>query len=330
MQQPEPVNPLKSQKSLTIQLFRGIAILCVILAHTCPDGIMTVIVRPIVNICVPLCLFLSGYLTKIENRNWPALFKKRIARVFIPYLIWTILYTIQSEDIKRLPYIFLTTGAASHFYYIFVYIQLVLLTPIFGKLAKSKYSYLVWFITPVYLIFYKYIPLLTDVKLGGHAEIICWNLCFGWVAIYYLGLLLGNRIIVKKYSTVFLALFFVISIVLQMGEGYWWLLLGNGNPGSTLKFSSILTAIIFCLLVYVILEQGGFKKCNRFLVLLGDYSFGLYLCHVLVKRLLQMTSLYDSLPYLVNTALVLAISLAICYVGDKLLGARISRWLGFR
>lgn len=203
-----------------------------------------------------------------------------------------------------------------------------MLTPIFGKLAKSKYSYLVWFITPVYLVFYKYIPLLTDVSLGGHAEIICWILSFGWVTFYYLGLLLGNRIIVKKYSMIFLALFFVISIVLQMGEGYWWLLLGNGNPGSTLKFSSILTAIFFSLLVYAILEQGGFKKCNRFLVLLGDYSFGLYLCHVLVKRLLQMTSFYDSLPYLANTALVLSISLGFCYSCHKMLGSKASRWIG--
>lgn len=114
----------RSPKSNTIQLFRGIAIICVILIHTCPNGMSTVIARPIVNIGVPIFLFLSGYLTKIENKNWPTLFKKRIVRVFIPYLIWTILYTIQSGDLKRLPYNILTTGAASHLYYIILYLCL--------------------------------------------------------------------------------------------------------------------------------------------------------------------------------------------------------------
>ena len=159
MQQPVTATPPKGPKSTTIQLFRGVAILGVILSHTCPEGMWSVVCRPLVNICVPLFLFFSGYLTKIENTDWATCFKKRIVRVVIPYLIWTVIYTIQTGDLKRLPVNILTTNAASHLYYIFVYIQFVLLTPMLGKLAKSKYGWLVWFITPVFLLFYKYLPL---------------------------------------------------------------------------------------------------------------------------------------------------------------------------
>jgi surface polysaccharide O-acyltransferase-like enzyme len=289
----------------------------------------TVIARPFVNIGVPIFLFLSGYLTKIENKDWIAFFKKRIIRVLIPYLIWTVLYTIQAGDLSRLLFNLLTTGV-SPLYYIFVYIQFVLLTPVLGKLAQSKYRHLVWFITPIYLIFYKYIPLFTGTPLGGHTFIICWNLCLGWVTIYYLGLLLGNQLIVKRHSMVLLAIFYAVSILLQMGETYGWQMLGEVNSGSALKLSNIVTSVLFLLIIYIILERGGFKNCNRLMVLIGDYSFGLYLSHVVILRALYGTSLYNAMPYIVNSAVVLFISLAICYVGDKLLGARVSRWFGFR
>lgn len=100
MQQPVTATPPKGPKSTTIQLFRGVAILGVILSHTCPEGMWSVACRPLVNICVPLFLFFSGYLTKIENTDWATFFKKRIVRVAIPYLIWTVIYTIQTGDLK--------------------------------------------------------------------------------------------------------------------------------------------------------------------------------------------------------------------------------------
>ena len=319
----------RSPQSNTIQLFRGVAIICVILIHTCPNGLSTVIARPIVNIGVPIFLFLSGYLTKIENRDWTAFFKKRIVRVLIPYLIWILIYTIQSGNLKRLPINLLTTGM-SHLYYIFVYIQFVLLTPVLGKLAKSKYRHLVWIISPVYLLIYKYISMFTGADIGKHAIIICWNLCLGWITFYYLGLLLGNRILVKSYSMVLLIGLYVASVLLQIGETYGWQMLEITNTGSALKLTNLVTGALFLLIVYMILERGGFKNCNRILVLIGNYSFGIYLSHVLFQQLLTSTSFYNALPYVVNSALVLAISLAFCYAGDKLLGAKVSRWFGFR
>ena len=199
-----------------------------------------------------------------------------------------------------------------------------------GKLAKSKYGWLVWFITPVFLLFYKYLPLSHGKDPSGYTEIICRVLCLGWVTIYYLGLVLGNRILVKKYSMTALIALYAASIVLQVGEGYGWLMMGSSNPGSILKFTGIVTAVAFLLIVYTILERGGLKRCNRLLVMIGDYSFGLYLCHVLVMRLLRLTPFYDSLPYLVNSALVLVISLAFCFAAHKILGDKASRWVGIR
>lgn len=79
-----------------IQVLRALAIIAVVMIHTTPHGIPQVVCRPFVNFSVATFLFLSGYLTKIENANWFAFYKKRILRVFIPYLIWTIIYSLSS------------------------------------------------------------------------------------------------------------------------------------------------------------------------------------------------------------------------------------------
>ena len=330
MQPSTTASTTQSPRNDVIQWFRAIAIIAVIIAHTCPAGMWTVVVRPVVNICVPVFLFLSGYLTKVDGRDWGAFYKKRIVRVIIPYLIWTVIYTIDQGNLAKLPNNILMASSASHMYYILVYIQFVLLTPALAALAKSRYHYLGWFVAPVFLIFYKYVPLMGGYQLTAYAGIACWNACLGWFTFYYLGIMLGNRIIEKRYSLRVLVVLYIASVLLQMGETYAWLQVGASNPGGVLKISGLLTGALFSLIVYTVLQQGRFEVKSRFMLLVGEYSFGIYLCHVLFIRLLKLTPFYESTPFLVIAVLVLALSLGLCYLGNKLLGERISRWLGFK
>jgi fucose 4-O-acetylase-like acetyltransferase len=62
--------------------------------HTTPLGTCQAVCRPVINFSVATFLFISGYLTKTENDNWGNFCKKRIIRVLIPYVIWTVLYTL--------------------------------------------------------------------------------------------------------------------------------------------------------------------------------------------------------------------------------------------
>lgn len=72
------------KRNITIQYLRAFAIIAVVLIHTCPSGNWQVVCRPFINFSVATFLFLSGYLTKCENEDWTAFFKKRILRVIIP------------------------------------------------------------------------------------------------------------------------------------------------------------------------------------------------------------------------------------------------------
>ena len=89
--------------------------------------------------------------------------------------------------------------------------------------------------------------------------------------------ILGNRIIEKNYSLKTLALLYIFSIVLQIAEGYGWLTLGETNCGTQLKLTFFLTSSLFLLIAYAILKSDRFDIKNKFLRMLGDYSFGIYL-----------------------------------------------------
>ena len=314
------------QKNNTIQLIRALAIIAVVMIHMTPSGMYQVFCRPFINYAVATFLFLSGFLTKIDNDNWISFYKKRIKRVLIPFLIWTVLYTLSSKNIGKLPNNLITAKAAAPLYYIFVYIQFVLLTPYMSKLAKSKYCHLGWLIAPVSVIVFKYYWLLTGTQLNSYINLIWVDSCLGWFTFYYLGLLLGNGIIKKEYSLKVLTLLYIVSIIIQMAEGYGWLLLGEVNCGSQVKLSSYLTSSLFLLIIYSILQKGCEYR-NSLIRVIGDYSFGIYLCHIMVLR--YVTILY-AVPYPINSVIVVLLSLLICYIGDRFCGGKVSKVIGFR
>lgn len=314
-----------------VQVFRALALIAVVVAHTTPLGEYQAFCRPFLNFSVGMFIFLSGYLTKTENDNWSAFYRKRIVRVLIPYVIWTVLYTLDSRQLGDLLTNLLNAKACYHLYYIFVYIQFVLLTPLLGRLAKSRYQFLGWLITPVSFIIFKYYWLLTGQTLNPTVALIWSDACLGWFTFYYLGLILGNRIIEKSYSLKTLSLLYILSIVLQTAEGYGWLMLREMNCGTQFKLTSLLTSVLFMLIAYEILKSGRYDIKNKFLCMLGDYSFGIYLCHLMIMHnLILHVPAYNSIPYPVTSVIILLLSFGCCYIVSKVCGERVSRWLGLK
>lgn len=318
------------QKNDKIQVLRGLAIIAVVLIHTCPGGMWQVICRPFLNFAVAMFLFLSGYLTKSENDNWADFFKKRIMRVIIPYIIWTVIYSIPHFTFKGLAVNLITTWAAPTLYYIFVYIQFVLLTPIIGKLAKSKWQWIGWIIAPISIIVFKYYWLLSGQTLNQYVS-TAWGLsCLGWFTYYYLGLVLGNSLLKHPLNSRVALALLLVSLPVQMAEGYGLMLMGNYNYGSQMKMSVFLTSSMFLLLAYYWLVDDRYTPRTRILSFLGDWSFGIYLSHMVVIRILNLIPFCNSIPFPVNSAIVLVISAAGVYFGGKICGKRISRYIGLR
>lgn len=277
---------LNLQRNDRVQLLRAISIIAVVLIHTSPHGVLQPLSRPFINFAVATFFFLSGYLTCIENDNWGKFFKKRILRVLIPYVIWTVLYCIVKKawSLDQLLYNLVTAKASVMFYFILIYIQFVLLTPLIGKLAKSRYRWMGWCIAPIATLVFRYYPLLSGSEYPTMIKIMMGNCCLTWFTFYYLGILLGNGIWARKDKLSLLAVLYGLSLLLQ------W----------------------------------------RTLKRIGDYSFGIFFSHMLIKQALSYFPYYSHLPFVANSVVIIFFSFILVYSGDKLFGMPYSKWLGLR
>lgn len=319
-----------SMKDEKIQVLRAIALIAVVMIHTCPYGLEQVVCRPFLNFAVPLFLFISAYLTKEQHDSWISLYKRRILRVFIPYVIWTFIYTLPSSGIFPYAYNLITTRSCYALYYIFVYIQLVLLTPLLFKLARSPYHWVGWLVTPISIFAFKYAGYIWGIELNGIISIF-WSISFlGWFSFYYMGICLRVKDASRFSNAKLISVLLFISILLQCGEGYLLLNLGIGNCGSALKLTSLLTNSLFILLFWIALQKNSIKFNAQYLVIIGNYSFGIYLLHPLVLKFIRKWYFYHNIPFVFNSALVLFISLSICYLVSKVFGSKVTQCLGIK
>ena len=178
------------------------------------------------------------------------------------------------------------------------------------------------------MILFKYIPVFGNIQLGKHIELFWNDACLGWFTFYYLGLILGNRVMDRQFNIRNLAVLYCASLLLQMAEGYLWFTVDPAGCGSQLKLSSILSSSIFMLIIYCVLNRGSNEPKRRLLYTIGDYSFGIYLVHMMILKAMETLDFYSVIPYPITSLIVLFVSLIFCYISSAVLGKKASRWAG--
>lgn len=322
------MDTIQSQK---VQVLRGIAIIGVVLIHTTWGGYWQVVFRPFVNYSVALFLFISGFLTKVTNDNWSSFYSKRVLRVLLPFLLWTLIYTLPSTNLKDYLEHILFANATPHLYYLFVYIQFVLLTPLLGRLALSKHRWIGFLIAPVSIIGYTYVNLVFGVQPNWLISNLWAISALGWFGFYYLGLLLGNGLMTINIKWQTLILLYGLTILLQIGEGYvWYIFYGMGTCGTQLKLTSLLTSSIALFAAYKYILDSKMSQTPIVLKKIGDFSFGIYLSHELLLMLLSNhTTWYSEIHFVLNAVIILTLSFVLVATVRRLVGERVSRWIGF-
>ncbi len=308
-------------QSKHIQVLRGIAIVAVVFIHNTPIGLPQVFIRPFLNFCVGMFLFLSGFLS--SNKSWKP--KKRILKVLVPYAIWTFIYVCASNlsSLSEIPFdylkSFLLGDSAAIMYYIFIYCQFTLLIPIIEKLANSKYKYLGFIISPIEIILMRSLPLILGYEINIYLEKIIGLSCLGWFTYFYLGYLIGNKKIIVNYRKNVLISLLIITILAQFLEGYYYYSLGEVNCGSQLKISTLFSGAIFALLGYNYINSEKLRNYKS-LHVLGDYSFGIYFSHLAVMSVFSFVPYYSKyVIYPFNAIFTIIVSLVLCYIGKKIL-----------
>ena len=181
MQSTKENNTAQNKKIL---ILRAVAIIAVVMIHTGPRGMSTIVIRPFINFAVALFIFLSGYMTPIRIEKLGDFYRKRLIRTIVPYILWTLIFAYIYGSWDRLGFNLLTANGSGAMYYMFVYMQFVLLTPLIGKLAVSKWNWTGWLIAPVFTIIFEYLPRFAGLPMGTFMSIgesINW---FVWFTYY--------------------------------------------------------------------------------------------------------------------------------------------------
>lgn len=274
-------------KNSKIQIIRAILALFVILIHTLPNNEeLRIILRPVLNISVAGFIFLSGFLTKLDLET-KVFYKKRILTVLVPYLIFSVLYSIPEimhlnllDSLKLLAKNVITSEGKYHLYYLVVYIQLVLITPLLVKIVKQKNKILdvtILLIQPLFIACV-YLGIISNNIL----KIAPWYVIVfpAWLSYYYLGLVVGNRVKSVKASGVLLLAAFVLSSIFQITETLIW---KKGGAISDIYYTQLrITALVQNIPGMLLLAKIAMSKKRitaRLLERVGDASFGIYLLH---------------------------------------------------
>lgn len=318
-----------------IQILRAIAIIAVILIHTVPNNHFIIYIRPFINYAVALFIFLSGYLTKINIDNISKFYKKRLSRVLIPYIIWSILYTLATSNEFSINLFFklikniLTTKGCYTFYYIAVYVQLVLITPFLGKIINSKFKWIGWLIQPTFIFMIRYVFVYLGITIESP-----WNGYFfiSWFSYYYLGILLGNNIIKLSLHKKKFLIIYLITLIVQVIEGFiWYNFFDNIDIAiSQIKISTMISSMVFLILCYFYIIDNKLinNQVNNILNYVGNNAFGIYLCHPAILIVLNKFQLYKNIPFPISSIIIISISLVFILLGRKIVGKKISKYIG--
>ncbi|MCR4688947.1 MAG: acyltransferase [Saccharofermentans sp.] len=311
---------MTDNSSYKIQLLRGLAIMAVVAIHNTPSGLAQICISPFINFAVGMFLFLSGMLSCASRWN-PG---KRIKKVLIPYLIWTMVYVIM-EDIKTpllIPadYIKMAlTGKASIvMYYVFVYCELTLLIPLIDKLARSRFRYLGFVISPLEIVVMRLIPLITGIEVNKYISLLMSISCLGWFTYFYLGYLAGNKLIDVKLFTSKLVIIWALGITWQFAEGFGYYSMGSSYCGTQLKLSAVFTGSFLALIACRFIRSAR-KADIKWLHLLGDCSFGIYFSHIAIQEVLGKIPYYNKLILFPLTAILVTV----CALGFVVAGRKI-------
>lgn len=301
---------------------------------------------------VPCFIFISGLMVSYKQPqgklNTKVFYIKRLKKVGIPYLIWTLLYlvillvlgSLSLADLGNLQNwaTWLGLGKAyEHLYFMIIILEFYLLAPILLPLAQKTANSLPWALVIAFggqmivywlnrLFIYDSFPHVTTTY-------------FWYWAVGFMGLWLGvnyekNLEFLKKHKKP-LIIIFICALIGYCGFN-WPLYLQikfdtfiyTGN-----LYFYIISTICLLLLLCCIISKIKNRKLKSFLKWIGDYSYGIYLIHPIFTFVLRYLLRFENpvLWFFVTVAGVILLS-AFCGLlvqwlqKNKIIGIAFGNW----
>lgn len=330
---------IMTEKKIYISYLRVIATVFVILIHASTgflydfndfsfDWQYANWINSATRCAVPLFVVISGALLLPRQENILDSYKKRIPRLLYPFIFWTIVYIIYILTRSGLWSIWpqhqildfaknkLIHGANAHLWYLYMIIGLSFAVPFLSRLV-SQLSFrdieiflLIWFISMIVLNkrFADEIPNIDLTFFSGYA---------GY-------LVLGYYLSKKDFSfpqwinIIALIAFTVITALMTH-----YLTEGN-NKLETLAYNYVFpTTALMAAALFILVKNWvtNKKQLPKYIALIDNYSFGIYLVHIIPLNYVHpIISKYVSTLWVVPlaTGSTLILSIAIIYLLRKI------------
>jgi surface polysaccharide O-acyltransferase-like enzyme len=336
-----------------VNILRGMAIIGVVIIHTTFYFTEITTLSPLVVIlagidiyshfAVPLFIIISGYVLGLkycDNYSIKTFYKKRINRIIIPYLLWSILYISlnfsTSGNISEILFMLLTGNAYYHLWFFFLIFQLYLIFPFYRKLIKNNNLIFILFLLAIQITFNHF---KTDVFESGHIKLVFERLFLSHLFYFSLGIWLSDNTnkakifllsITKNKNLIILSFTLLSSFLFSFN----WLASINHffeiNKYYVIAEHIILplTFLMIIINLYSLSSVINSSKLKNVFLILSKYSFGIYLSHALILRILVkiMEKLYithdNILFYVSSFVFTFILSILFCYIIESTIFSR--------
>jgi surface polysaccharide O-acyltransferase-like enzyme len=300
---------IKTQNIDWINNLRLIALLAVIILHCTSLLLMQFgkvplntwlvadFLNALVRFAVPCFVMITGALLLPKDYELVGFFKKRLTRVVIPFVFWSLIYIAYSWYNEELAFTNdlwmniklvlhqLKNGSCYHLWYVYMLIGLYFIIPIIGKFVRNAsenetlYFLLVWF----------GVMMFNQPYLSRFNPSIDMHYFTGYIGY----LVLGNYLASKEFNIPnlrsWLIFIFIFSILL-ITWGSWFITQYPNIPG-TMFYEPVNPAVLMLSANVFLIVKYTVPKVPLVIIkirdFIGGYNYGIYLGHALVLYFLD-------------------------------------------
>jgi len=299
----------KTQNIDWIDNLRLVALYAVIILHatslllmqydkvSISDWLVADFFNAIVRFAVPVFVMVTGALLLHREYEISDFLKKRLVRVVVPFLFWSLVYvgySLYNEDITftndvwantKLVLHQLKTGSSYHLWYVYMLIGLYFFIPIIGKFVRNAsekeilYFLAVWFA----------VMLITQPYLSRYNPSVDMHYFAGFAGYLVLGHYLAFKDFNIKYLRLWMVLLFIACVLLiAIGSG---LIVDSKRWPGAMFFEPLSPLVVLLAASVFMIFKLSAPKLSPVIVRIrdfaGSFNYGIYLAHALILYLLE-------------------------------------------
>lgn len=321
-----------------ISILNVLACIGVVILHTFETGytsdanfVFEVLIRAIAYCAVPVFFMITGA-TLIDYReryDTKTFFKKRLLKVIIPLIIWSIIYfiinffkgkfSINDLSFKFVFEYFFLVKTNPIFWFFVVIIGIYLAIPVISLIPQETRRKAFLYIIIITFVFNQFLPdLLYHLNLNYNYDLKFPLTYSGWISFIFIGYYIDKYEIVKKHRVIIYVLGIIgfltmvvptIFISYHKNESYSWFDEYYDAP------CVLYSASVFLFFKSKINNNQIVTKIMPFFNFVAPTTLGIYVLHIAIRDFLRYFYTYSYFG--MNLVLTLSI-LTICFIVVKI------------